>query len=80
MSTWFDVTGPAATLALSLPARPDLPRFAAFCRAADSSFLSNCNQNNRLRVFPILVINPLTVFVRYDMLSLDYLIGRLRGR
>ncbi len=33
-----------------------------------------------LRVFPMLIIKPLTVFVRYDILSLDYFMERLRGR
>ena len=46
--------GPALLeLVLSLPVRPDLPRFAAFCRAEDSAYLSNCNRDKRLRHPPL---------------------------
>ena len=38
-------------LAWGLPARPGLPRFAAFCRAADSAYLSNGNRDRCLPRF-----------------------------
>ncbi len=40
-------------LAWGLPARPHLPRFAAFCRAADWPYPPNCKRDRRLQRFQL---------------------------
>ncbi len=40
-------------LAWGLPARPGLPRFAAFCRAGNPRYSSNCNRDRRVRASPL---------------------------
>lgn len=55
-----------------MPARPDLPRFAAFCRAVVSPCRLSCNANSRLRpahdravgVCTLRVIEPARVILR----------------